>query len=265
MAPEEAGAWIEAESGRRERVLPYPLPIGERVLAGQGEGKVDLAVAIGEVAFMNPADPGQVMLQGTDERVGQHSNPIFEALAIADDDLTLVELDVFDTQAEALHQAQPTAVEEFSHELVGAGHTFQDLADFFATQDGGQPFDTAGSDGRDGEVLIGIAQDHAVEEEDGVEGLVFPEGHRDGVGGGSDLAFDGEVSEVGFQVGGAHGLWVPSRVELEESLDPADVGLFGAERVVLPAKDLTGGGEDFRGGLDHSNPLAHGRSWPVPW
>src|SRR3990172_2304760 len=257
MTPEGAGAWIDAESRRRERILPYPLLIGERVLAGQGEGKMDLAVTVGEVAFVDSADPGHVMLQRTDEGIWENGETILEALAIPDDDLTPVELDVFDTQPEALHQAEPASVEQFSHELVCARHAFQDLVYFLATQDGGQPFDAAGSNGRDGEVLIRIAQDHAVEEEDGIKGLVL--------GGGSDLAFDSEIGEVGFQVGGAHGLWVLTLMELEVALDPADVGLFSAERVVLPAEDLTGGGEDFRGRIGHSNPLAHGRFWPVPW
>ena len=122
VSPEEASPRIEAESGRRERVLPDPLPISQWVLASQGVRQVDLAGSGGKVAFVNTAGPGQVMLQRINEGVGQHGNPIFKALAIPHDDLTLIELDVFDTQAEALHQAQPTAVEEFSHELVGAVH-----------------------------------------------------------------------------------------------------------------------------------------------
>ncbi len=52
------------------------------------------------------------------------------------------------------------------------------------------------------------------------------------LGGGGDLAFDGEMAEERFNLGIGHFPGVPLVVEEDEAFDPIDVGVFGADAVV---------------------------------
>lgn len=57
------------------------------------------------------------------------------ALAIADGDLTVFKVEVFDAQVETFHQAQAAPVEQLAHQLVIARETGDDAADLFARED----------------------------------------------------------------------------------------------------------------------------------
>jgi hypothetical protein len=65
----------------------------------------------------------------------------------------------------------------------------------------------------------------AIEEQEGAEGLVL--------GGGGDVCLDGQVGQECFHLGGAHFDRVAHVVEKDVAFDPANVGLLGADGVVL--------------------------------
>ena len=52
-------------------------------------------------------------------------------------------------------------------------------------------------------------------------------GRRDGVGGGGNVPFNGQVAEECLYLWTAHRLWMPLIVEKDEALDPVDIGLLG--------------------------------------
>ena len=60
----------------------------------------------------------QLTLQGGMQAIGQDSIPIFVSFAISNDDLTAVKVNIFHSQANALHQTEAAAVEELSHQLI---------------------------------------------------------------------------------------------------------------------------------------------------
>ena len=97
-------------------------------------------------------------------------------------------------------------------------------------QDGGQALGFLGADGINGVVEL-LVEHFAVEEEQGAEGLIL--------GGGGDVPLDGQVGQEGLDLRGAHLLGVALVVEEDEAFDPVDVGLFGADGVVLEADGLT--------------------------
>jgi hypothetical protein len=70
-----------------------------------------------------------------------------------------------------------------------------------------------------------------VEEEDGAEGLVL--------GGGGDVAFDGKVTEKGFDLGNAHVLGMTLVVKQNVTPNPLNVGFFCTIRVVFEPNSVS--------------------------
>lgn len=101
--------------------------------------------------------------------------------------------------------------------------------DFAAVEDGGEVYGAPGG-GEVAQVQFFSAQHFLVEEEQGVEGLVL--------GGGGDVALDGEVVEIGDDFGLAHLFGVALAVEEDEPLGPVEVGLLGADAIVAAAEDV---------------------------
>jgi len=92
-----------------------------------------------------------------------------------------------------------------------------------------------------------LLQDVTVQEENGREGL--------GLGGGGDVAVDGQVGEEGGDFGRAHVFGVAELVEVNKAFDPIDVGVFGAAGIMF---DADGGAElveEFRGFSGHGSCL----------
>jgi len=71
----------------------------------------------------------------------------------------------------------------------------------------------------------------AIQEQEGAEGLVLC---RSG-----DVFLDSQVGEIGFDLGSAHLGRVTHVVEVNVTLDPADVGLLGAIGIVFEADGIT--------------------------
>ncbi len=106
----------------------------------------------------------------------QHDDPILVALALANGELVALQVHILDAQAAAFHNAQPGPVHESGHQTVrlGSGQPIdgvEKLANLVAGKDDGQAAAAAGADGVEGAEVE--AEDVAVEEEQGGEGLVL--------------------------------------------------------------------------------------------
>ena len=102
----------------------------------------------------------------------------------------------------------------------------QERTDFRAGHHGRKPRRALGAD----EILElreRLLEDVAVEKEKGAESLVLR--------GSGDMVPDREGREEGVDLGLSHFGGVPLVVKEDEALDPADVGLFGAQGVVARA------------------------------
>ena len=115
-----------------------------------------------------------------------------------------------------------------------AGELGENALRFVLGEDDGQALRFFGHDRANG-LLDGLFQDMVVEEEEGAEGLVL--------GGRGDVAIDGQMGEIGFDVGRAHvaGMDVLAGaffVKEDEAFDPADVALFGAIGVVFATQGV---------------------------
>ena len=74
------------------------------------------------------------------------------------------------------------------------------------------------------EVADILLDDVLVEEEDAAEGLVLR--------GGGDVAVDGQVGQEAVDFNGSHLGGMAFAVEEDEALDPVNIGMFSADRVV---------------------------------
>jgi len=173
---------------------------------------------------MHCFDFAQVLLKWFLQPGRQNSDAVFVALPVADDDLVVVEIYVFDAEPEALEEAEARAVEETCHDPVDAMEVGEDETDFFAGEDDGEAFWFFGA----GEVIEPgerLLQDFAVKKEERSERLVLCRG--------SDVPFDGQVGEELGGVQFAQLFGVTFAVEYDVFSYPSDVCFFGSEAVVF--------------------------------
>lgn len=226
VAAGDTGSGVSGERVGGEDVLPDPFFWGVGVLTGQGVGEVDGAVAFGQVLLVDHLDPLEVFLEGEDEAIGKDGDAVLHSLAIVDGDKVLVEVEVLNTEADAFHEAESGAVEQFSDQLAGAGEAGDDAEGLVSGEDGGEALGAFSADGVEGKIAL-HSEHLTVEEEEGSEGLIL--------GGGGDASLDGEVGEEGLDFWGAHLAGVAFVVEEDEAFDPGDIGLLGTDGIVLTA------------------------------
>ena len=114
----------------RKNVLPDPVFVCIWVFAIQGVGQVTRAAAVSQVFFVDDLYLFQVKLQGLNNRIGQDGDAVIFAFAIADDDLMVVKVNIFDAQAQPFYHTESAAVHDLGDEFVNAGHVFKDAFDF---------------------------------------------------------------------------------------------------------------------------------------
>jgi hypothetical protein len=239
VAPDDARTGVRRETRGREDPLPAPFSFSIGVLAGQGIGEIDGAIALGQVLLVEALDPFQVFWEGFDKGFRQDCDPVFLTLAVPDGDGAVFKVQVFHPQAEAFHEAEAAAVEELGDQEMGTGEVGEEGLDFWTGEDGREALGFTGAQGLD---RLGDfpSEDRAIEEEDGLEGLIL--------GSGSDVFVDSQVGEEGFDFLSAHFLGVAFAVEEDETADPIHIGLLGAVRIMLAAQHLAYPVQEFRRG-----------------
>ncbi len=191
-------ARVDGEAFGREDVLPGPFAGGVGVFVFKGIRQVDGSVPLLDILLEDLLHAGKMFLEGDNQALGQHGQAVFFAFAIVDDEAVLFEVDIFDSQANTFNEAQPGAIENFCHELVNAGQGVDDTQGFAFGQDGGKTLGLLRSNGSD--VIEGLMENFAIEEQNGAEGLILS--------GGSDFTLGGEVGNEGFDFGHTHVLGV---------------------------------------------------------
>jgi len=172
----------------------------------------------------------EVKLKGLDEGVGEDGEAIIFSFSIPDDDLMMVEVNVFNAKAHGFHEAQPAAVHDLGDEFVCASEIGNEALDFIFGEDGGNGFGALRAQFGKLEFVQFNMKDMAVEEKNGAKCLVL--------GGGGDLLLIGKVGDELPDFGDAHFLRVALVVEEDVVSDPEDVGIFGAWGVVFDAKGI---------------------------
>jgi hypothetical protein len=188
------------------------------VFAFQGIRQIDGAVSLLQILFVDMFGAKQLGLQAGLQALGQDGGAVLGSFPIADHDLRLLEIQVFDSQADALANAQPAAIEQFGHQPMGASQASQQLVDLIFGEHGGQVSWAAGADGLQVEIQR-FEQHMYIKEGQGIERLVL--------GGGGHVLLDGQVSQESFDLRLSEFSRVAFVVEEDEAPDSIEVGGLG--------------------------------------
>ena len=272
------GARVCTEFGGREDELPGPFTRGVGVFAGEGFGHVDLPDAGDEVEAVFFSIGGEVGLEAGFEGLGERDEAVFASFGVVDGDGAVAEVDVLDAEAKALirgtphgpltlraplrcvhlasrqsarfHDAEAGAVEELGGEFPWVFEESEHGTNLLAGEYGGR---ATAAGGRAIEVQreFGVTEDVAEEEDESVERLFL--------GGGGDLAFEGEEMDIGGDGGWAdfgRRLADAAEAEPDEPRGPMAICLFCGYCEVFKADDAAevgvnlGEGFGFAGGGD---------------
>jgi len=131
-----AGGGVDVLASRWEDPLPEPLAAGVGELGVQGVGELDPARATLEVCAMLASDLHELPLEGLDCDHRQQGDAIAVALATANDDLPLGEIEILHPQACTLEESEARSVEERRHEPRRADEMVEKRADLTRRENG---------------------------------------------------------------------------------------------------------------------------------
>jgi hypothetical protein len=170
VAAQNIRAWVEGDTFGREDVLPGPLTRGVGVFLFEGIWQVHGSVALLEILLMDLLDAGKMFSERRNQALREHGHTVFFAFAIADHQILLFKVDIFDSQANTFNEAQARTVENFCHQLVNAGEGIDHTKNFIFTQDGRKALGLLGS--HSGDIIEGLAENFTIEKENGAERLI---------------------------------------------------------------------------------------------
>lgn len=204
-------------------ILPPKFARGIRILPPQRVRHPHGAAAIGEVACVQGADDFDLVAEAVRKPAGKDGDPVFPPLAVPDDHLMMVEVEILDPEPQSLQNPKSGTVEKSGDKANVAFELRKDRLHFPAAQNNRQLPEIPGS--QEAAEVSGIdAENVLVQKDQGIECLVL--------GRGSDLTVDGEIGEKFADFLRAHFAGMPLSVEEDEASDPMEIGILGAEAVV---------------------------------
>ncbi len=117
----------------------------------------------------------QMPLQVCNQGIWQDGETVILAFSIAHDELMVAKIQILDAESKTFHQAKPTSIEEFCHQLGRPFHFLDHGQGFGMRQNRRQGFGLFGSNQIGGNVN-GFEEDMPVEKEDRTQGLVLRRG-----------------------------------------------------------------------------------------
>jgi hypothetical protein len=218
-----AGLRRQIGSGRREEPLPRPLSRGARVLAVEGVRDLDGAFAGRKVGLVLRSNEREVLSERCQEGERQDDRSILSTLAVADEDLASLEIDVLDSELQRLDQAQATPVQKSAHDPVRATQAAEQRTGF-ATGEHDRQALGAFRVREIAEPRELPPQHDLVQEEQASQRLVLR--------GRADFPDGGEAGEECGDLGLAERLGMALVVKQDETANPTDVGLLGARALM---------------------------------
>lgn len=146
MAANDSCFGVGVERGGGEDVLPNPLFVGSGDFFVEPIRHVDRAVSAREVFLVDGFYAGEVFFERGDEAFGEGGCAVISAFPIIDEDAVILEVNIFDAQAQTFHESQSAAVHDLRHEFVAAIKVGDDGAGFVFGEDGGDALASFGAD-----------------------------------------------------------------------------------------------------------------------
>jgi hypothetical protein len=158
------------------------------------------------------------------QRLRQHRYAILRPLAVANQNLAPLEIEILHPQANAFHQAHAAAVKQTREQRMNSLHPVENALHLVARQHHRQARRPLGSHHAVEPRQVN-AQDLPVQEQQGRQRLVLRRrGH---------LAFHGQVCEKGLDFARPHVPRMALVVEEDESPRPLNILCFGSDTIML--------------------------------
>jgi hypothetical protein len=170
---------------------------------------------------------GELFFEGFNRVLWEERDAVLRALAAADDDLAVAEVDVLDPESETFHEAQAGSVEEESHQMPWGRQLADDLPGLLRGEDHRDTIPGLG-EGEGVEPTWVDIEHLLVEEDQGVEGLILRCGR--------DVKFHCEMAEERADFQRAHLVRVPFLVVENKAADPVHISFLGSEAVMSHAE-----------------------------
>ena len=110
---------MNVQAARGKDPLPLPLTPGVGVFADEGVRQLDPTRANSHVRIVLTLDPLQVLVQRGPHPRREHGDAVSVPLPRADPNLTPLEVEILDAEAERFEKAKTTAIEECRHKADG--------------------------------------------------------------------------------------------------------------------------------------------------
>lgn len=230
VTPSDATDRVRRKNRSREDILPGKFTIRIRIFPFQGIWKIGGPKALGEIQPMLRLDLLEMKAKLCDEHVGEHGDAVILALAIADNNLMVVEIQILDAQPQNFHQAEPAAVQDLCHNLIDATHVGNDALCLDPGKNGGNPFWLRRTNGKQRRLVQLDVENISVEKKDGTDRLVL--------GRGSDGFLGNQEGNEIVDLGNTHLARVTFVVKEDVLAHPGDISLFGAKGIVAIAKSF---------------------------
>jgi len=236
MTALDARTWIAREIARGKEILPAP---GARIFVFQRRGEIDGTIAAFQILPLDDLDVAELLSEGLSKAGRQHRDVIKRAfagnpaLAGTHRDLTMIDIEIADAQAQRLNEPQAGAIEQPDDKLRGggAGQRVEQAPNLVAGEDGGHPLlRLFCPDAVEGAREL-FLKHRPVEEQERAEDLRLRRGRH--------VLIHSQVGKKRFDFGDIHGLRMAFIVETDETGDPADVGLLRVKGVLPDAQRLT--------------------------
>jgi len=209
--------------------LPGPIARGGREFQVKGTGEGDAAEAVSLVSFVDRADVVQMLAEGRFEGGGKHRNAVLRALAVPDQNLGQVKVDILDSDRQAFRKAETGTVHQAGGETLVAFEEGENRTDLVAAHHDGKAGGFFRADNL-AERLDALVSHVAEKKENGGKGLVL--------GRGAYLDVHGERGKEGVDVLFGQRERALALVIPEESGKPGDIGLAGSGAVVSRLDEL---------------------------
>jgi hypothetical protein len=77
-----------------------------------------MTAPVGQVTLVEFSRALQMKLKRTAQAFGQNRDAIAQSFPVADGDMAITEIDVFDAQTHAFHETEASAIQKFCHQAV---------------------------------------------------------------------------------------------------------------------------------------------------
>ena len=226
MTPFHAAARIDAALRGGKHILPVPLARRIGILPLQGMRQIDGAEALGQILLESVLHRAEMAPQGNDHFIGQGDHAVLAPLAIDDQNGAVGKIEVHDTQAHTLHEAQTGTVQQAGTQPVHPVQPAEQGADLFLGEHHGKtgrllrprhPVD----------LFERSLQDGLVKKAQGVQGLVLRAGRH--------IALHRKIGQKLPHLALTHARGVTLAVKQNEAPHPVHIGLLGADAVMPDA------------------------------